>query len=69
MEPSEPVDPSNPTEPSVPTEPTPPTEPEPEPEIPQTGSSLWPKYGALAAGILLVLAGFADLIRGREQEA
>ena len=71
-EPSDPTNPSEPTDPSVPTEPTIPTEPsepEPEPEIPQTGSSVWPKYSALAAGILLVLAGFADLIRGREQEA
>lgn len=55
-----------PTEPTEPTGPTGPTEPEP--EIPQTGSSVWPKYILLAAGVLCIAVGFIDLIRGRERK-
>lgn len=52
-----------PTEP--PTVPTTPTEPEP--EIPQTGTSVWPKYLLLAFGSVITVAGLYDLIRGKEE--
>ena len=56
--------------PTEPTDPTQPSEPvEPEPEIPQTGSNVWPQYILLAAGVLCIVAGFVDLIRGREKKA
>ena len=56
-------------EPSVPSEPTVPTKPvEPEPEIPQTGSSIWPQYVLLVIGALTIAVGFAEMIRGREKQ-
>ena len=56
-------------EPTDPTEPTSPTEPtEPEPEIPQTGNSVWPQYLLLASGIVALVFGFAEVIRGREKQ-
>lgn len=54
--------PGEPTEPAVPTEPT-----EPDPEIPQTGRSVWPKYILMVIGAAAVLIGIIDLIRGREK--
>lgn len=68
-EPTEPSDPSDPTEPTEPSDPTEPTEPtEPDPDIPQTGTSVIPKYLLMTLGTITVIAGFIDLIRGREQE-
>lgn len=66
-EPTEPDTP--PTEPSgPPTEPdTPPTEPD-DPDIPQTGTSVWPKYILLTLGVLAAIAGATDLILGREKQ-
>ena len=56
-------------EPSVPSEPTVPAEPvEPEPEIPQTGNSVWPQYVLLVIGALTIAVGFAEMIRGREKQ-
>ena len=62
-------DEEEPTEPdTTPTEPdTTPTEP-PTPNIPQTGTSVWPKYILLALGMLAAIAGFTDLILGREKK-
>lgn len=56
-------------EPTAPTEPTVPTEPvEPEPEIPQTGNSVWPQYVLLVLGVLTITVGFVEMIRGREKQ-
>lgn len=55
-------------EPSDPTPPEPPVEPKPEPEIPQTGTSILPRYLLLVAGLLLLSAGVVDLFRGRRQD-
>lgn len=52
-------------EPTVPEGTTPPQKPEP--EIPQTGISVIPKYVLLVLGTAVTLAGIVDLIRGREQ--
>lgn len=49
-----------PYEPSVPAGPSQPT-------IPQTGAQLWPLGLLLAAGVLLVVLGIADLRRGRKK--
>ena len=49
-----------------PTEPTtPPTEP-PKPNIPQTGTSVIPKYLLMGCGILVTLTGLFLMIRGKE---
>ena len=49
-----------------PTEPTtPPTEP-PKPNIPQTGTSVIPKYLLMGCGILVTLTGLFMMIRGKE---
>ena len=56
-------------EPTEPTEPTTPTEPtEPEPEIPQTGTSILPQYILLGIGIVALVLGFTEMIRGREKQ-
>lgn len=50
------------------TDPTQPTEPGPsEPDIPQTGAILWPKYLLLALGACAIVAGLVEVIRGREK--
>ena len=56
------------TEPTtVPTEPDESTEPtKPEPEIPQTGFNMIPKYILLALGAVVTVAGVVELIRGRK---
>ena len=56
-------DPTDPTEPTSPTEPM-----EPEPEIPQTGNSIWPQYLLLGLGVLMLAFGFSEMIRGREKQ-
>lgn len=58
------------TEPTtVPTEPSESTQPtQPEPEIPQTGTSVVPKYVLLSLGVLAALVGMAELIRGRKEK-
>lgn len=53
-------------EPSQPTPPEPPVEPEP--EIPQTGNSVWPRYILLAVGLVLCAAGVAELLLERRQD-
>lgn len=40
----------------------------PDPEIPQTGAILWPKYLLLGLGAVLILAGIVEALRGREKE-
>ena len=57
--PPQPPDPP-PYEPSVPVGPSQPT-------IPQTGVQLWPLWLLLAAGVLLVALGLADLYLGRKK--
>ncbi len=37
------------------------------PKIPQTGVNIWPMYTLLVLGILLILAGFVELLRGRKE--
>lgn len=39
----------------------------PQPDIPQTGNILWPKYLLLILGSLAILAGFVQILRGREK--
>lgn len=53
----------NPPESSTPSQPV-----DPEPEIPQTGAILWPKYLLLGLGAVLILAGIIEALRGREKE-
>lgn len=57
-------------EPTEPTEPAPTTEPTtPGPSIPQTGSSVLPKYILLVIGTAAAVFGMIDLIFGRERKA
>lgn len=51
--------------PDTPTPPSPPVEPEP--EIPQTGTSVLPKYLLLALGSCFIVFGVSDLFRGRRR--
>ena len=47
--------------------PSQPAEPiQPQPNIPQTGNILWPKYLLLTLGAVAILAGFVQVLRGRE---
>lgn len=62
----EPEETTEPSEPPESTEPTGPTEPEP--DIPQTGTSVWPRYILLALGTVAVLWGLSDLVLGREKQ-
>lgn len=55
------------TEPSGPSEPVPSTEPNP--EIPQTGVNVWPKYILLILGTAVTLLGLYEVIRGRKGKA
>ena len=51
------------TEPPATTQPT-----QPEPEIPQTGVSVIPKYTLLILGSLVVILGMVELLRGRKEK-
>ncbi|MBR2311137.1 MAG: hypothetical protein IKA47_11510 [Oscillospiraceae bacterium] len=53
------VDPNNPNAPGKPVE--------PQPNIPQTGNIQWPKYLLLILGGVAILAGFVEVLRGREK--
>lgn len=64
-DPDTPVDPDDPDTPDAPDEPGSPTEPEP--EIPQTGVNIWPKFLLLALGVLCILLGCTELLRGRKE--
>ena len=35
-----------------------------DPKLPQTGVNVWPMYALLALGILFILAGIIELLRG-----
>lgn len=63
--PSDPPSPPQPPEPP-PYEPSVPVDPS-QPTIPQTGAQLWPLWLLLAAGVLLVALGLADLNLGRKK--
>jgi len=66
-EPENPDEPDGPgEEPQKPSKPDKPSRPD-KPKIPQTGAVLWPVFAMLAAGVILVIAGAADIVRGRRQ--
>lgn len=41
---------------------------EPQPDIPQTGAILWPKYLMLILGGAAIVLGFVEVLRGREKQ-
>jgi hypothetical protein len=68
--PGEPTEPSDPTAPTDPGKPTDPTEPPPPdgPGIPDTGVVQWPKYLMLTVGLLMILLGTGEMVKGREAQ-
>lgn len=52
----------------IPNDPNAPGKPvDPQPNIPQTGNIQWPKYLLLVLGGAAIIAGFAEVLRGREK--